>query len=579
VRENDIRKAGDRQIKNDFKFCKTPFFWTWMAIPLFVCGFPKDLYAQQTVTTPGKSDSQTFETVLNQIAKRGNITIIAEGHPLKETLSDTEISGLFSTGEPLSTVLGKIASAYDYTVRRYGTVYVLQKRFTDPNDFPSVTLPEVGTCILDVRKTTNALNPKFEGSAFLNPLSTEFVSTLTENQISQMSGEGGGISVTSLSPEQQQTLRRITYHYFIQYCLISFDDIETILERMLRKGTAFKRQAVNEVTYFGYEFPVRTQTPTVTENAKREFIIMNNAEGSVSRYNITVKNHGGSVDLGSSAKSDPDKAGDGHSTMSDRRNKTETVTVESICASLNQREVSQNTSRRFSIDPEFVTLPVTIANLASTDSRTLWEAIAALYGLKVYAMLPDTKIGGNDNTTFRLSRPRVLVAKIPAELRAALMNAIPEPFLRACNQDNPNETASSTNSLLKSRQTSTRNLDTEKIIALRFAALKQLRTLVEPRLLGNTDSGLTLEDIGESGRQALAVYLLTGLLDPRSGISSLLKTELPDSIQRFDEAILTRTEYEKEGKRFYSLTLDIADPNMKNGKRPTLGVFDVEVKN
>jgi hypothetical protein len=579
-------KTENMHTKNNFKLHGTLYISALIVTPLLLCEFPKVLYAQQIITTLNKDDSRHFKTALNQVAKLGKITIIAEGYPLKETLSDAEIPTFSPTGEQVKTSLEKISLAYDYTVRQYGTVYVLQKRFTDPKDLPNVTLQEIGTCLSNIRKSTSALNPGFSGPALFDPLSTEFIPSLTADQLSLMSGADGGLPVSSLPQQQQQTLRRVAYHNFIQRYLIDFEDIEVILNRISRSGTLFKRQTVSEITYFGYEFPVQVRTPSVTNAPKREFIIMNNSLGEVSRYNMTVKSHGGSAWLGLSTKSDPDKSSDHHGNSqsnainNDSKSDTpETITLQNLCTLLNQKETGSTNRRRFDIDPELATLPVTVVNLTSTDSKTIWEAVASIYGLKIYNTVPNAKTVGSDITTFRISHPRAFVARVPEDLRNTLINAIPQSFLRACSQDMPNNSANRTNGTVSSQQTSAQSLDREKIISLRSAALKQLRTLVEPRLVGSTATGLTLDDLGESGRQALAVYLLTGVLDPESGVSSLLNIETPDYIQKFDEAFLKRNLYEKDGKKFYSITFDVVDPRMKNGKRPAFGVFGLEVKN
>jgi len=250
-----------------------------------------------------------------------------------------------------------------------------------------------------------------------------------------------------------------------------------------------------------------------------------------------------------------------------------------VCAALNgaANAGAGARGRRFEVAPELAALPVTAAfDAARADPAVVCESLAWLYGLRVRQERAERGGRSEDGaaaatvlTTLRLVRRTVTPTSDPARLHAALRDAFPDPLLRACRADDvppPGEPAPAS--------------------ALGVAALKRLRTLVEPRLGSAADradaggravTGLTAAEIGEAARQALAVHILAAALARTGGAGALLDRELPVYVREFDRGVLTGGRYEKEGRARMHLSLSLADPRLKTGMRPTIGVLDAEI--
>src|SRR5947209_3472482 len=93
------------------------------------------------------SSLRRFDSALTSLSQQARVVIVCEGQPLRVELSDAEVERISErvdlSGTPLATAVEQVAAAFDYECVRAGAaVFVLTKRYSDPNDLPDVTFEE-----------------------------------------------------------------------------------------------------------------------------------------------------------------------------------------------------------------------------------------------------------------------------------------------------------------------------------------------------------------------------------------------------------------------------------------------------
>ncbi|MDQ2732713.1 MAG: hypothetical protein M3Y56_13730, partial [Armatimonadota bacterium] len=107
----------------------------------------------------------SFNDALNGLAEQGHVAIVAEGVPLHSTLAAKDVPSVAGQSLPLVVMVNAVASAYDYEAHRSGKVFVLQKRYSDSGDLPSLTIGEWTACLQQIVRLTDPLNPHVEFSS------------------------------------------------------------------------------------------------------------------------------------------------------------------------------------------------------------------------------------------------------------------------------------------------------------------------------------------------------------------------------------------------------------------------------
>ena len=184
---------------------------------------PGSAGAQSTAPSPliqiTPQQASSFAPAFTALAQQAHVTVVAEDQPLHPALTPQAIAGLKldKNGEPLSTLLPRLAATYDYDVQPSGKVFLLKKHYTDAADLPSVTVKECVLGLQEVNQYVDAFNPHFPpGNVENNAPIRDLIYSLTPEQIEAMKDIHQGVPVASLSPEHQQEVRQFILHIWIQ---------------------------------------------------------------------------------------------------------------------------------------------------------------------------------------------------------------------------------------------------------------------------------------------------------------------------------------------------------------------------
>ena len=375
----------------------------------------------QTPTAPSLADppvtitpkqAATFEVALQAVASQSHMGVVAEATPLHGRLLPTTPLSL-PPNSPTSVVLGTVAAAYDYDVQRQGNLFVLQKRYSDSNDLPDVTPEECALALDDMAQVLAVLNPgppELGGGPHVTPLLVRVAATLTPAQFQAMEEQTAdkGLSVASLSDEQQSLIRRFALTSYIYYI---WADVQNALYQLRRVDTTTlsvekRRQVATQTTRMGDEPPV---TRTIIQDTAfgfniRDFYgrpLFTQLDENAAFYAATSDQPPAVLPA---AQPGSFSSGDGYTTLG------------AVIKALNAR------GARVTMPAALQAKTLTVYGAGTADPEQLLKAVAAVYGLR-YAKEKDGRK--------RLTRPTISVPLTVDGLPDAVRRVLPSPLLRA----------------------------------------------------------------------------------------------------------------------------------------------------
>ena len=373
----------------------------------------------------------SFFSLLNYLADTCNVTLIAEDVPLRREITE-------SAGEAaLPSLCGSktfpfeeardLFSLFDYDLLRYQEgVYLLKKRYTDPLDFPCVSLPEWAAAIQDVQRLMEPFSPgvhdRFTEDERIRGL---FQSFMPEQRKALPER---GVPVLALDERNRRRL-----HVFLDYFAVEskFDTISLIamqsrcvLDRRTQFGWFLRKEMPQKGKIFGYEGPMPLAGENAAEAASLRFRPLSHIPPFIDRLDgrlmATV-----SVSGIPDAPSDEDR----ESPKMDAALHPNYVTLGEVVNRLNAA-LSQKTAvsvarpkdkeRRFDIAPALSEKRVTIAGLQRAVPETLFYALGKIYGLRVK--------DDPQRHVYSLERPRVPTVTDRSGLNRAIESALPAAF-------------------------------------------------------------------------------------------------------------------------------------------------------
>lgn len=372
--------------------------------------------ADPPVTVAAKQTA-SFEAALQAVTSQAHMTILAEGTPLQRQQPATKLRSL-PPHSPVSMALDALAEDYDYDVQRQGNVFVLQKRYSDPNDLPDVTPEECALALDDMAQVMSALSPGPEIREAMGPhINSQLVriaATLTPAQCQAMEQQttGQGLLIGSLGDESRSLIRRFV---LTNYVYDSWSEVQGTLFQLRQATKATlsvkkSRQVSTRTTRFGDEPPI--VQPFVQDTlfgfdirdfyGRAAFIPLD--EGAVYAAAISDQPPPPPPAMLPTAQAEPFSSGDGYTTLG------------AVVKGLNARGARVATSA--ALQPK--TLTVYGAGTAAPEQ--LLKAICATYGLRC--------VKDEDGRT-RLTRPAISVPLTVDGLPSAVRRVLPAPLLRA----------------------------------------------------------------------------------------------------------------------------------------------------
>lgn len=508
------------------------------------------------------AECSDFHEAVTALSEQGKVVIVAEGVPLHPHLSQQD-AGKLTVAASLDDEMKAIAVAYDYSVQRVGDVFVLKKLYSIPNDLPTLTQAECDHVLMLMPRVVEPFNPhglsyhiqflappgpqlRRDQTRIVHPLVDSFATSLTPNQLAMM--EKNVLLVSSLSQSQKALARQLRFSLYLQEPMDRIALLPPILKQAEQSAVFCWQDTRSARHVFGYTLPDHRGDRTLL------------------RFHPLSHSTGGE-DLDTFSP-DPQATGPDPTDPSSLPVQAETPAAQTLAeavAALNTRSVG---AIHADVDAAVAAKPVTLAGANNAPASQVLHALADVYGLR----LVDTP-GSPGKLTLTL--PDVPPPSELADLPSSLRQALPDPFVRATHLDKivaaqqqfydfwqlprdpkhlnqasrapgVEETqAELEQAMLERKRANSDNVDFKAgldrikeaqaaLPALRFAAIRRLRALVEPKLQAKPD-GVALSDLGEPEHEAIATIFL---VEATQSLGDLITQAVPDTVLHFDQDTL-----------------------------------------
>lgn len=439
-----------------------------------------------------QANVKSFKGSLISLAAQASVGFVVEGQPLRDELPpDKALS--YNRLDPVPEVVAKIADAFDYAAEPRGGIFLLRKRYRDPEDMPEVTLEECRLALEDVLRVTAPLNPGLSRPGRSNTRLDEFIKVLSPDQIKQMRT---GLPISQFSPAQRAAVWQVACHLYVERSVDSVQEALRRINQATRKEAAFCFTERKQKRLFGYE--------TLSESAPRRPVFHGLAAGDA----VFGKRPEAS-DARRRQEAPPVKAAPENVTR----------TLREWAESLNERgRRTASGALPAAVEDALAAKTATIIGCEREPPDRVLQALADLYGLRLQTDYA-AGTGKPEPTGYRLTRFRPRAARSMADLAEQLSRVFPAPLVRAAQPY----------SLI-------RHENFFKVRRLGKTALRQLRERVEPKITAAKNRRAPLSDCGEEARGRLAVGLIAEAMDT---ITTRALDTPPSYISDFPQAILT----------------------------------------
>lgn len=531
---------------------------------LLLLAFPCLARAQAAAPDPliqiTQQQASSFTSAFTALAQQAHVTVVAEDQPLHPTLTAQVAAGLRlnKDGEPLSTLLPKLAAAYDYDVQLSGKAFLLKKRYTDAADLPSVTLKECALGLAEMDGYAENFNPHIPlGFPNRSPVISDLIYSLTPEQIQAMGDIHRGVPVISLSPVQQQAVWQFLLHMYVQRSINGLPDTVAAISRVVATDPQFswrdcasfsipsfaRRFLGSNIRMFGYD--------ATRADGKPLFITLSKPD------QIKVDFQGGIRETGAlqaEGQFAPDDMTDPLPAPANAPPPAPPVSssLAEIITRLNARAVD---GLKVTVEPYLAPKRATVFGEAQATPRQELDALADVYGLRVFT---EEKEKGKDRLLLTRQTARVPLDVIA--MHDSLLQSLPDPLVRACRMHpafvlfNPEAPISPIPSGLS---------------PLLVYAVRQIRTAAEPKIRAAKDGKVALSALSEQEGRAFAVTLM---VDAMESLRDLTRAALPKEFADFNDLRLTGGLHEENGKRWLSLLLSLPNPNDPSTLQAGIGV-------
>ncbi len=490
--------------------------------------------------------ASSFTSAFTTLAQQAHVMIVAEDQPLQTRLTSQALTGftLNKDGEPLSTLLPRLAAAYDYDVQPSGKVFLLKKRYTDPADLPSVTVKECALGMEEASRYAENFNPHFPNDAIDNsPTMKDLIYSLTPEQLKAMGDRKQGVPVASLTPVQQQEVQQFVLHFYVQRAVMDLPAAVCAVNQVASGNTKFGwcYFPLMNARLFGYDTP----------SGYQGFQILSKPNQVKERVGIS------SLDLHPQpVEGEPPPTPQTAMQLTSAPDPTDppfapanapklAPPVSSALVELLTRlNAHAADGLKVSVEPYLAPKRATVFGEEAVTPRQELTALADVYGLRV---LTEEKEQGHDR--LRLTRR---TAPVPLDLIAlydSVLQALPDPLIRAYRMRGASHSSA----------------------PFYEAAVERIRAAVELKLQASKDNGerVPLSALSEREGRAFATLLM---LDALAALSSWVGTNPPDTITRFNDLRLRGGLYEEGGKEKLTFGLQLPYPSDPGTLAPGIAV-------
>ena len=513
--------------------------------------------------------TQTLADALRQVSKQTGAAFVCEGKPFRVRNSPAPLLSVIAKwpdgGLPLNEAVQKIANAYDYEAERNGGVFLLRKRYTNPDDLPDIPAEELRLSLRDVVRSASGLPaPTVAQTTYADTSSAfggKFYQTLSPLQISHLVTAQYGfvqLPVSELTSEQKQMMRDLVISRHIQGAISGPEKVVAAL-----------RECDQESTTFGWDnmesLPRRTKTGVLETQTVRVLCCLVRENGQTARvpfapdgrvrrdfFDRQVLYRGAVEDPNRDNTAPKPDDYDKNGTPLPAPNETgpDTFTLAQLAEALTKRQMPSipGTPHGFSPHEELAQKSVTVISINDRNAEALWRGAGLVYGLHVVRAL--------ENGPLLMQRPRARVARSLSDLNAAAFSAFPAPLIRLYRgvlhaaeaeelarpkadyyKPKPGQSAEEKAILLASWADEARTMASLRAPRrLKDAVYHRFRVLLEPRLKTSETERVLYRDLDVQAHDLWTLALCISSLEN----ASKLETEtLDEKAADFDKGYLT----------------------------------------
>lgn len=535
--------------------------------------------APRAQITPAQAS--TFFSAFTALAQQAHVMVVAEDQPLHPVLTPRAAAELKlnKDGEPLSTLLPRLAGAYDYDVVPSGMAFLLKKRYTDAADLPSVTVKECALALEETNRYAENFNPHFVlGLPDRSPAIHDLIYSLTPEQLEAMKDIHRGVLVASLAPVQQQEVWQFLMHMYVQTAITGLPNTIGLLSRVSATDPRFSWCDLDQITspefarrsahanplLFGYDTTRADGKPTFMTMSKPDQIKVQLDGGVRIRFRPHIRNRlAEAPPAPDPPEIDQIEPGDITDPLPVPANSLPLAPP--VSSSLGDILTLLNVQ---TAGPKGDGLKVTVESYLASKQATVFgeatprqevAALAGVYGLRV---LTEEKEGGKDRLCLTRRTPTATLDA--AALHDVVGQFLPDPLIRAYRM-HPTYGAFDPNAPVSPIP--------HGISPLLVYAVRQIRTAAEPKIRVSKDRRVALSALSEQEGWAFAVTLMVDTMD---SLIQLLTADPPRELTQFNELRLSGGLYDdKQGKKRLTLLLALPNPNDPSTLQQGMGVGEI----
>ena len=474
-----------------------------------------------------KRDLKQFDTALKLLAAQRSAAFVIEGEPYKKALSAAEVESVNLNAAP-EQVLEQVVALYDYSVQRQknAPVYVFKKRYSETDDLPYVSLEEALLTLRDLLSLNSVFSE--QGKAKDGQRLADFGRSLTPEQTEALRDEKRGLRISELNAGQRAQIGRVALRVYADNTgLQMVSGQEKILSL---PSTIVGWSKLQGMRFFGYgTFLDASHTSRYFRPLSHPDVVRSEGSGILTFLQATQT--GTDITAPKEEKATPNE---------------NAQTQQSPPLGISLRDAVLQVSKDKGGSPVVVedalaAHPVVLINEQAASEDALLRSLAAVYGFQLTTKADETR---------HISRPRLLPVKTLAMLPAALEQALPASFLRALHRkekeaeyqeavrDFENSLSAKASGVAKGKRPDTdlllkkmRALETPvSALSLRLAAVRCLRTTVEPRMAAKQKVQIPLTELTDGERADLGIVVMSDIWPQ---VQNQLNPDLPDYVTHF----------------------------------------------
>jgi|GEM_PF-2686957 len=478
-----------------------------------------------------------FAVDLEVLSLRLGVTFIAEGQPFppNNKLPAPSLSNNLSS----EAAVREVADYFDYSAVRQGNIYLLMKRYTNPEDMPEVTPEECMNGLKAISKILILFNPKIPTGTFAGEPMANIVHLLSTEQLERLSKSG--LSVSELTPSQHEEVWRLALDFYLQSEADHVEETYSILENRNPADPVFHWQTIMNVHAFGYDTRSAKLNKILFIPVSDSNRIIVNPDGGTGKFS-SVHTHNGVVvpDLD---PADPNGVPEPTKRfLDDKGRHSNAISISQAMSGLNGRTANHVV---YKVDAEYAAKRVILVGVDKLPGDVLMRALAAVYGLR---------IARNEDGNLVLTHPLVIKAKQLPDLGRALQSAIPAPIYRAIRT----QALAAHKEIKGMKRPVLANEYQAPGFAIHRSAIQMFLYVAEAEVKAHTGEKLALSHLGE---RANTMFMIAETVDSFSQVCWLTDRPLPPYVADIDHVTLTGGIYRNaEDAELFSLHFSYINP-------------------